>query len=160
MKCPRWTIRRMMAFVLILAVMLGLGLPAWHVYHKPEFHAHAWIDRLDPDHSQPTYMSSVEKMFTKGKPVVLPAVTKVTYRTSIDPYIPTSFWHRYWNCLLPNSGITQTGCRPIGTQVQLMCEFDHPEICHRKANGLIGSVGLPNALLQKANRLNGEVPNP
>jgi hypothetical protein len=157
MKWPKLTTRRIMALVLVLAMALGLGLPAWHVYRTPEFHGHAWIDRLDPEHPTPTYISWNLSLMKKGKVVAWHPVNKVTYELQFDTHIPTSFLLSYWDCLRGNRQHNQSACQPVGTQVELLCELDHPEICHRSKKGRISSMGLPPSLVQQANRLNGEV---
>jgi hypothetical protein len=40
----RFTIRRLMALVVIIAVILGIALPAWEVYSAKEYHVHQGID--------------------------------------------------------------------------------------------------------------------
>jgi hypothetical protein len=99
----------MMLGVLGFGLLMGLGLPALDVYRDKVYHAHVWIERREI-------------------PTPTPNVHRVVYLTKADRAIRSPFWPRYWLHLRGHPSMNPPGCKPGKVQVELLCEFDHPDI--------------------------------
>jgi hypothetical protein len=100
MRWPRWSIRRSMLGVLILAVGLGFALPAYTIISEPEWHVHTDLV-ISPD-------------------------SRNLHQTG--EFVQASFWPRYWQYLRGKPWRKQALCPPDDGRPWLACEFEHPEI--------------------------------
>jgi hypothetical protein len=87
-----------MAIVLLIAVGLGLAVPALEVYSAKDYHTHTAIDM-------------------RGTPCL----------TGMGG-IEAPFWRRYWRRILGLPWRHQPVCGPTAGFAVELCEFAHPEI--------------------------------
>jgi hypothetical protein len=99
MRRPKFSIRWLMAAVLLVALGLGLGPPAWQAYANPEVHHHGYVGMYE---GQPT----------------------LQWESSISP----TFWQRYWSRLARLPWGQKVACRYGSGLLEETCELDHPEI--------------------------------
>ena len=103
----RLTTRRIMAVVLVLAVLLGLGIPAVQVGSDRAAHVHRWVTQ-------------------KNGQVV--TVNSANFRSA--------FWPRYWRCLLGRPWRRFPVCTTGEVYYAEVCEFEHPELMVETAPGI------------------------
>jgi hypothetical protein len=99
MQRPRISIRWMMASVFVLALALGLGLPAIEVYGQPEYHLHGHIG------------------LSNANPI---------YQWNSQHRSP--FWQRYARRLMRQPWRKGTSCGEDGGLLEETCVLDHPEM--------------------------------
>jgi hypothetical protein len=100
MRWPRWSIRRSMLGVLILAVGLGFALPAYTIISDREWHVHTDFV-MSPDS---------RNLYQNGE------------------FVQARFWPRYWLYLRGKPWRKQALCPRDEGRPWRACEFEHPEI--------------------------------
>ncbi len=117
--------------VLVLAVLLGLGLPADRVLRDPGFHVHAWIDPAGRPKTR------------TGVPIELdhlPAtILRVERRSS-------PFWPRYRRRLVGRPWRDQPVCHPDPSRIAEACEYAHPGMIEPAADGSFQIQWTPEIL--------------
>jgi hypothetical protein len=107
---PRFSLRTMMAMVLVLGIILHLGLSAWRVQTTKAYHVHTSI------------------VIQRGE--VPAACSTIMARPP--------FWARYWRCVLGRPWQGRGLCPRDDHGLLEMCELDNPEIRGRSRSGTIG----------------------
>jgi hypothetical protein len=116
MRLPRirFTVRRMMLLVLLLALTSHLGVTAWKVRYRSPGHVHTGI------------MNDVDfpgRFFFAGQ--------------------KQAFWPSFWRQSLGLSLKDLRTCRVGGKSVADVCELDNPAIAVRGKDGSISFVSTP-----------------
>jgi hypothetical protein len=114
---PKFTVRRAMLAILVIAVLLGAILPALEVVRAPGYHVHAWVD------------PNAKLM---ALPAGLPIGPRMPATIKQIELRPSPFWPRYWRCLTGRPWRGQPLCDPDPTRVAEACEYAHPEIVKRQ----------------------------
>ncbi len=117
---PRFTIRRAMVGVVVVAVGLGLALPAVEVCRDSGFHVHAWIDpegRPKPATGGPIHLAATS-----------PTILRAEMRSA-------PFWPRYRRCLLGRPWRDQPLCTAEPSRIAETCEYQHPDLVDRQLDG-------------------------
>ena len=107
MTWPRLTTRKIMTLVLILAVLLGLAIPAVRVHSDRSGHMHRWV----------TQANGKVMMISSGN-------------------FTSAFWPRYGNCLLGRSWRRLPVCATGEVFYAEICEFEHPDSMVEIAPGI------------------------
>ena len=115
---PKFTARRAMLAILVIAVLLGGILPAIEVIRVPGYHVHAWVD----PNAKLTGLPAGQPI----RPGTRSTINQVELR-------PSPFWPRYWRCLTGRPWRGQPLCAPDATRVAEACEYAHPEMVKRQS---------------------------
>jgi hypothetical protein len=142
---PRFTVRRAMLVVLVVAWSFGVILPAIEVGRdrNRDFHVHTWFDPhggvvvppIPPD-TLPMKLSGVEMR-------------------------STPFWPRYWRCLLGRPWRGQPLCDLDSTRMAEACEHAYPGMVKRRPDQSFDIDWSPRILARMRTFVpNVTLPNP
>ena len=99
---PRLRTRTAMVLVLLSALLLGLGWPAWQIYREQDFHVHSAVD-----------------------------VRGTTPTLTIDGGHVSPFWPRYWRRLVGRPYRQVPFCGPTPGFGAEVCEYSDPSMAMR-----------------------------
>jgi hypothetical protein len=108
MQRPRYSIQRLTAVVIVLAVALGLGRPAFLAWRDDEGHAHTFIDE-----EHPRQFFSLESEF------------------ACPP-----MWARYWRQIIGRDRRGSGDCGSRLGRIEEVCTWEHPEVASKSASGI------------------------
>jgi hypothetical protein len=114
------TVRGLMAFVLVVALILGLGIPAAEVLRAKDYHVHTYVVDVHPY-------------------VVTPGAPGLRVESVQSP-----FWPRYARRLLGRPWRRQPVCGSAPGRLQERCELSHPDVVLKSGGGRFQIVFHPS----------------
>jgi hypothetical protein len=98
------TIRALLVIILLIAVVLGFGIPAIEVLRAKENHEHTYVGN-----------------------------NRGSWGMATD-FVDAPFWPRYWRRLLGEPWREQPLCRTSPGHIEEVCSFAHPEIVVKRGD--------------------------